>query len=248
LTAGGDVQLDRIEISVWGWGRDEESWHIGHHVVLGDPALQETWKEVDELLYKTFYQPTTQRSLGIVVATMDTGFKTQPVYYYARRREVVYAVKGSSSMTAARVGHPTKQDIDHLGVVIKDGLDVWPLGTHILKSTVYGRLKLKEAGPGYVHFNKDADAEWYKQLTAERLVTLYNKGYSKQEWRKIRPRNEALDCYVYAYAAALIAGVERINWAKVPVRPSDSPKETSAKASSPRRPPRPNTMQSLLRG
>jgi phage terminase large subunit GpA-like protein len=55
-----------------------------------------------------------------------------------------------------------------------------------------------------------ADSEWLKQLTAEQLVTVKGKrGFARLEWQKLRERNEALDCRVYARAAAWIAGADR---------------------------------------
>ena len=64
--------------------------------------------------------------------------------------------------------------------------------------------------PGTVHLPSWADAEWLKQLTAEQLITVKSRrGFSKLEWQKLRERNEALDCRVYARAAAWIAGADR---------------------------------------
>ena len=41
-------------------------------------------------------------------------------------------------------------------------------------------------------------------------MTVRNKrGYAHQEWQKMRERNEALDCRVYARAAAWIMGADR---------------------------------------
>jgi phage terminase large subunit GpA-like protein len=51
--------------------------------------------------------------------------------------------------------------------------------------------------------------EYFKQLTAEQLVTRIVKGYPKRIWQKIRDRNEALDCRVYARAAAIALGIDR---------------------------------------
>jgi phage terminase large subunit GpA-like protein len=45
------------------------------------------------------------------------------------------------------------------------------------------------------------DDEYFRQLTADQIVTRFSKGYRKREWKKIRARNEALDCRVYALAA-----------------------------------------------
>ena len=44
-------------------------------------------------------------------------------------------------------------------------------------------------------------------LTAEKVVKKYHKGFHRREWVKVRPRNEALDCRVYALAALSIVGV-----------------------------------------
>jgi phage terminase large subunit GpA-like protein len=47
--------------------------------------------------------------------------------------------------------------------------------------------------------------EWYRQLTAEKLIIRYVKGQPIREWHKPdRARNEALDCRVYALAALKI--------------------------------------------
>jgi phage terminase large subunit GpA-like protein len=51
--------------------------------------------------------------------------------------------------------------------------------------------------------------EYFKQLTAEQLVTRIHKGYPKSEWQKMRERNEALDCRIYARAAAIAIGIDR---------------------------------------
>lgn len=67
------------------------------------------------------------------------------------------------------------------------------------------RLALVEPGPGYCHFPAGRDADWFRQLTVEKLVTRYVKGFPVREWHKTEERNEALDCRVYALAALKIA-------------------------------------------
>ena len=58
------------------------------------------------------------------------------------------------------------------------------------------------------HF-PEYNTEYFKQITAEQLVTKIVKGYPKREWKKIRDRNEALDCRIYARAAAIALGIDR---------------------------------------
>lgn len=84
-------------------------------------------------------------------------------------------------------------------------VDLFSVGTDEAKLTVMRRLAVTEPGPGYTHIPADREAEWFHQITAEKLVTKYIKGVAKREWHQTRPRNEALDCRVYAYAALKIA-------------------------------------------
>jgi phage terminase large subunit GpA-like protein len=79
------------------------------------------------------------------------------------------------------------------------------VGVDAGKSRLYAALKLTEHGPGYCHFPAGAgyDAEFYKQLTAEEVRLNFRRGFAKREWHKAYPRNESLDCRVYAHAALL---------------------------------------------
>jgi phage terminase large subunit GpA-like protein len=84
------------------------------------------------------------------------------------------------------------------------------------KQELYRWLKLdrptQESGapypPGYCHFPQYGE-EYFKQLTAEQLVTRIVKGYRRPEWRKTRDRNEALDVRSYSRAAAAVYGMDR---------------------------------------
>lgn len=99
-----------------------------------------------------------------------------------------------------------------MGAKIPGGVQLWPIGADTAKATIYSRLKMSEPGPGYYHFPIGVDEEYFIQLTAEKLVTRYVKGYPRLEWVKVGPRNEALDCEVYCLAAAIRAGMARIDW------------------------------------
>ncbi len=87
---------------------------------------------------------------------------------------------------------------------------------------------------GFLHFPIGVDQEYFEQLTAEKLVTKFVKGFPKQEWIKTRPRNEALDCLVYAYAAALLAGLQRYDFNRLereitPVEDTEEVQKTKIK-------------------
>lgn len=84
---------------------------------------------------------------------------------------------------------------------------LFPIGVDTIKEVVYSRLKIKEEGAGYCHFPDHYPDEYFKQLTAEKVVKKYVRGFHRREWIKVRPRNEALDCRVYAIAALSIVNV-----------------------------------------
>jgi len=70
-----------------------------------------------------------------------------------------------------------------------------------------------------VHLPRGIEAEWVKQLVAEQLRSVKDKrGFARQEWAKLRERNEALDCAVLARAALWLLGADRYGerfWAQL---------------------------------
>lgn len=212
LTAGCDVQADRVEVYVWAWGRGERSCIIEREIVYGSPADDGTWQRVDEFLLASF-QHASGAHLKIDAAAVDSGgHHTQEVYNFCRARAYrrVIAIKGASQSGKAIIGKPSDLDVTYRGVKLRRGVKLWPIGTDTAKATLYGRLRLTEPGPGYVHLGRWMPAEVFEQLTAERLVTKYHKGRPRLEWMKPGGRrNEALDCAVYALAAAHHLGMPR---------------------------------------
>lgn len=212
LTAGVDVQDNRLAVVIRAWGRGEESWLIYWGELFGDPARPQVWNDLDNLLMRHF-KHAAGASLRIISAAIDTGgHHTQEVYDFARRRSPhVIAIKGQSQTGKPIVGRPSAQDVTWQGKTIKNGVQLWPVGSDTAKSTIYSRLKIA-AGPGAYHWPVGCPEDYFVQLTAEKLVTRFVRGYPKQEWTLTGPRNEALDCEVYAYAAAIRAGLAHMNW------------------------------------
>jgi phage terminase large subunit GpA-like protein len=199
-----DVQDNRFEITVWGFGREEESWVLDHEVIHGNPALPEIWKQL-EIKLSTPIVHATHAPLKLAAVAIDSGgHHTHDVYNFCRlhRAKNWFAVKGSNQRNQPAIGKPKKLDINLKGTVLKKGAELVMLGTDTIKSLLYGRLKLNEAGPGYIHFSQDLGPEFYEQLTSEKLVTRYVRGFPIKEWtKKSGQRNEALDLAVYGYAA-----------------------------------------------
>ncbi|SET88386.1 phage terminase large subunit family protein [Oceanicella actignis] len=223
LTAGADVQKDRIEVDVWAWGRGLESWLVDHVVIEGGPANPECWDALTELLGRS-WRHVGGAELGLARLAIDTGYETAAVYGWARSVGFaqVAPVKGVEGFNrASPVSGPTYVDATVSGKRLRRGARLWTVAVSTFKAETYRFLRLArptveelEEGaafpPGTVHLPGWVDSEWLKQLVAEQLVTVRNRrGFARLEWQKLRERNEALDARVYARAAAWIAGADR---------------------------------------
>jgi len=223
LVGGADVQKDRIEASVWAFGRGKESWLIEHRVLMGDTARDAVWKRLAEMLAENWTHAGGAQ-MPLARFALDTGFATQEAYAFVRqvRDSRVMAVKGVRSGAmggAALIGTPTAIDVSQGGKKLRRGIKVYSVAVGIAKLELYNNLrKSADVGEdglttvfpaGFVHLPK-IDAEFIQQLCAEQLITRRDRnGFPVREWQKMRERNEALDCYVYARAAASSAGLDR---------------------------------------
>lgn len=209
MTAGVDLQDNRIEVSIEGWGRGEESWKLGYHVLDGDPSGPAVWQSLWELLCRPI--PLERGGFDYIRASaVDTGgHHTQAAYAFVQPRTrvrtpdgklaYVFAIKGT---TGAGQVWPYKASRNNVAKV-----PLWNVRVDPAKEVIYGRLqKVVEPGPGYIHIpdTPEFGEAWAKQLTAEKVVErLDRKGFPVRVWEKksAGARNEALDTAVYAYAA-----------------------------------------------
>lgn len=215
LTAGIDVQKDRIEFEVVAWGRNLESWSIDYQVLAGDTAADEVWEQLSRAVAME-YPRSNGMALPIRMAAIDTGYRTQEVYRWVKGQSAmrVMAVKGREQQ-ATIISQPSTVEVTIRGKRIKGGVKVWPVGVSVAKSELYGWLRrklpdnLEDGMPfGWCHFPQHPE-EWFKQLTAEALIARIVRGYQKFQWEKTRDRNEALDCRIYNRAAAMAIGADR---------------------------------------
>jgi phage terminase large subunit GpA-like protein len=213
LTAGADIQMNRIEVEIVAWGRDRHSWSIDYRVLEGNTNQPQVWEKLSHLLdeeFPSFYGG----NLRIRKMAVDSGFNTMRVYEWVRRMGSmnVMAVKGEShTHISAFVGPPTLLDMTPGGRMIRGsgGVRLWPINTSIGKEELYRSLRLAapdvsagEPWPtGFCHFPAYGK-EFFEQLCAEQLITHTLAGRTTTRWEKRRDRNEALDCRIYARAAA----------------------------------------------
>ncbi len=203
LVAAVDVQDTWLEISVWGFGRGEESWLIWHQKVEGSPAEPNPWSQIDSVR-RLEWPREGGGSMTIRAVGMDTGGHfTQEAYAFcrARAREGVVALKGSSTRAAPALGRGSKQDVNWRGDFVKGGVVLYMVGTDTIKRSIYARLQIQQPGPGFIHFGQNATDEYLEGLTCERLIPRMVKGFQILEWQKpANARNEPLDTAVYCVA------------------------------------------------
>ena len=258
LTAGADVQKDRIEVDVWAWGRGLESWLVDHVVIEGGPDHQVAWDQLAALLGRT-WPHALGADLQIARLAVDTGYEAPAVYAWAGRQGFaqVAPVKGVEGFNrASPVSGPTWVDATEGGRRLRRGARLWTVAVSTFKAETYRFLRLERptdeelaAGasfpPGTVHLPDWVESEWLKQFVAEQLVTVKTKrGFTRLEWQKLRERNEALDARVYARAAAWIAGLDR--WSDD--RWAEAEREVSVERAAQPRQKRPKEAKDLTAG
>lgn len=197
VTSFTDVQKDRLETTIVGWGPGEEAWVLDHEIHPGDTARPECWEDLDGYL----------REAGVHIAGVDAGYNTSMVQAFVAGRRWCVATKGMAGLGRPLIEDPKKR-AQRLRTRRKKGQPVEPLGVDQGKALVYARCKLMAPGPGYIHFPRSAafDDEWFAQLAAEKLVTKVKGTRPFQEWVQTRPRNEALDCMVGNLAMMRLSG------------------------------------------
>jgi len=200
LTCAVDVQGDRLEVGVKGWGRGQESWLVYWGQIWGDPGEPAVWAELHQLLSRT-WSHAGGAQLTISATAIDSGgHHTDAVYQFCRRMRgrKVFPIIGRHQEGRPLLGRPSKAN--------KPRVPLYPVGTLPAKDLIFSRLKLTQAGPGYVHLPTWADEEYLAQLTAEKVVTRFSYGRPTRSYEKTRPRNEALDLEVYNLAALASLG------------------------------------------
>lgn len=209
LTAGIDVQQDRVEVQIVGWGRGERAAVIDYRVIDGEVTDEETWKTLDDYLAGPIANAFGVE-MRISCALVDAGNWQKAVLDFTRplRGRNIFASRGSHILTRQPLGRPSFPDTRKLrGREIPDdrlGARLYTLGVSELKKTLYARLRA-DGGEGkgttpatrFVRFPAGLSDEYYRQLVAEE----FNPDLRK--WIPLRERNEALDTMIYAMAAAM---------------------------------------------
>lgn len=201
LTAGVDVQDNRLEYEIVGWGPGKESWGIEYGSLMGDPGQEFVWNLLDNILFRDFIREDGT-PLKIMSTCVDSGgHHTSSVYKYCKEREVnrVWAIKGIGGSGHSFINRPKRRE--------QSGVYLFTIGVDVGKDIIVSRLKADPTQKGYCHFplerDKGYDDYYFKGLTAEHRVTRYKNGQATIKWelKSSSSRNEPFDLRNYATAA-----------------------------------------------
>jgi len=239
LVASVDVQADRFELLVKGYGAGEQSWMVAFEVLEADTAKEmEYHRALDPFLERKFVHESG-REMKIVRMTVDSRYHTEQVYRYCKARAArgVFAVHGDPNLRGKPVISPASRRNQYRAAL-------FPICTDTAKDNIYARLSIGEPGPGYMHFPHWSTEEYFKGLTAEKIIWKYPPGKKPfRVWKKTYDRNEPLDCEVMCLAALYIGGQEFVRSlagrAAEAAKPlEDGEKRPTAAAAAPRQQPR----------
>lgn len=190
ITAGVDVQHDRLETSIFGWNRAGLPHVLAHVIIDGRWDDDETWVELDDLLKSRWKHPLGG-NIGIDATAVDAGdgVSMDKVLQFCgpRIRRKIMAIKGragnlpwiAASRSAKRRGA------------------LWIVGVDGIKAALFNRL-----AKGEIRFSDTLEADYFEQLTGERMLVRYRRGTKVYEFVPVTgKRHETLDCAVYAIAA-----------------------------------------------
>jgi len=210
LTCGVDVQGNRLEYEVVGWGPDAKSWGVRYGVIMGDPGQNYVWEMLDTQVITNTFRRADGQQLQVMTTCVDSGgHNTKEVYTACKKREArrVWAIKGRGGSGIPFITRPKKRN--------DEGAWLFIIGVDVGKDTLSSRLAVRfEDKPGYCHFPMKQDAgyeeDYFHQITSEHRVRRMVKGRAVYHWelRIAGSRNEALDCRNYATAALEIMGGE----------------------------------------
>lgn len=231
LTAGVDTQDDRLEVEVVGWGKGLESWSIGYWIIPGDPDRDKVWEDLDAV-FDAEYRKADGTPYFVAAGLVDSGgHKTSSVYKYCAKREWrrIYASMGARGANKPVIGRPKRTNKSNV-----EGASVVEVGTDTVKDWFFNVLDFVDPGPGCCHFpNKEIyDKEHFKQLAeSEVKKKRMSRGYVVHSYEKVRERNEALDCRVYARAAVNLVGIDvdkmaqaGVSYTKRPIQRGSAPR------------------------
>jgi phage terminase large subunit GpA-like protein len=227
ITAGVDVQKNRLVYVVRGWGAGSTSWLLRHGEIYGDTDQQSVWADLAGLMEMAW----GERELRIYGMLVDSGYRPDVVYDFALRfPKRVFPSKGHQ--TLAKPVSPSKVELDaRRNPMKRGGIELMHVNTHHFKDFVHTRIRTPLGERGAFYLPIDATDDYCEQLVSESKVV---KANGKVLWVR-NGANHYFDAEVLAAAAAYMANVHHIPAprpadADAPQAPATSPPPPAPRA------------------
>jgi phage terminase large subunit GpA-like protein len=213
------MQADRIAIELVAWGNNFETWTMGYWQLLGDTGGNKVWDELTEFFHKVRILDENGTPCEIDKIAIDAGFNTQNVKRWVVRNSNVIPVIGRAKRNAI-ISLPSIEETRKDKKDKAYGVKSYLVGVDKIKEELTGFLNqeiFEEDGDrlipfGYCHFHESCTDAYFQEITSEHQVKKRVKGAEVYEWSVLPGRrNEALDCRIYARAAAYHLGYDRMS-------------------------------------
>ncbi|SMD18522.1 terminase gpA endonuclease subunit [Rhizobium sp. RU36D] len=219
FVGSADVQMNGIWYLFKAYGPDRQSWRVDAGYIEGptDDPHGGAFVKLEELRQKQ-WPDAYGRARRVDLFGIDSGYRSHVVYTWCRGKAGVMALKGEDGWSRPPIGQPKPVDINFNGQRIRNGCNVWAVGTWSLKGVFYSNLRKEGRAsgrefdpPGFCHFGGWLDEVYFKQITSEYLGQTKIKHRMVQAWMPRQgEENHLLDCEVYGDALADYLGVNRM--------------------------------------
>jgi phage terminase large subunit GpA-like protein len=202
LTAGVDTQDNRLAVQIVGWGKNMTCWVLYYDELIGDPAEDAVWANLTDLLNRPIHRADNVPLYVQATAIDAGGHRTEAVKFYCRHRHIrrPLAIFGAVPANAPVLSRPKYQEIKWRNTTDKRG-QIQHVGTVAVKNVLFAWLSVDaetaDIEKRRVHFSQDLDKAYFEGLVSETFDPRTNRYIKKRA-----ARNEPLDTWVYAYAAA----------------------------------------------
>lgn len=197
VTMACDVQKDRIEAEICGFGEDGRSWSIDYLIFKGDVANSHSGA------FKKLRNMIIDKKLPVMpsIILIDAGFKTPIVCEFCRNSNSIFPVMGLKYIKNKMFVEKILSEFNNQRF--------FEINTDLYKLNLYSRLKLRKDLEGnlpkfYQSFPWNYSDNYFKMLVAEKRIAIIKNGQIiNYKWIKKHAgiKNEALDCRIYNYAA-----------------------------------------------
>lgn len=213
ITLGIDVQQDRVEWQLVGFGRDFRRFVVDVGVIPGHITDKKCIETLDALLKNT-WQNQQGRRIGVDMSAIDGNAWTEDVWAFARRHphSKLIMVRGRGEDSAPRLARVKKERNERTGKLLKYAKRFYNFGASIMKMALYrDAVKSDPLQAGFISFPRGLDDEYFRQFTSESRKPKKRNGFTFYSWVKDPSiANEALDTMLQAEAAATKFGVRSL--------------------------------------